>query len=280
MPVRDGARTVGYQLDALANQDYRDAWELLVVDTGSRDGTPGLVTRRLQTVSGGRLLRMDGRRRNLASCARNAGAAASTGDLLAFCDADDVASPGWLAALAGRARDADLVAGCLDVVTLNSSRVRRRHDDRSGPRPTLHFLTRISTAGCAVWRDVFEAVGRFDEDHPGAEDIDFAWRAQLAGYRVSAESGAVMAYRYRRGLGALARQQFRWGRADARLYRDFGAAGMGRAPLAEAARAWTEILLTAPVAPFSQRRRGRWTLRSARRAGRLVGSARERKLFL
>ena len=280
MPVRDAARTVLCQLEALANQDYRGAWELLVVDTGSRDGTAGLVARRLQTFSAGRLLRVDGRPRNPASCARNAAVAAGSGDLLAFCDADDVASPGWLTALARGAENTDIVAGCLDVVMLNSSRVRSWHDDRSELRPTLRFLPRVSTAGCAVWRDVFEAVGGFDEDHPGAEDIDFAWRAQLAGYQVGAASAAVMAYRHRFGLRAIAHQQFRWGRADARLYRDFGPAGMERVPLAEAGRAWTEILLAAPVHLLSQTRRGRWTLRSARRVGRLVGSIQQRKLFL
>jgi glycosyltransferase involved in cell wall biosynthesis len=280
MPVRDAARTVLCQLDALANQDYEGASELLVVDTGSRDGTAGLVARRLRMFSAGRLLRMDGRPRNPASCARNAGAVAGTGDLLAFCDADDVASPGWLTALARGARNTDIVAGCLDVVTLNSSRVRSWHDRRGGLRPTLHFLPRVSTAGCAVWRDVFDAVGGFDEDHPGAEDTDFAWRAQLAGYQVGAASAAVMAYRYRFGLRAIAHQQFRWGKADARLYRDYGAAGMERVRFAEAGLAWTEILFAAPIHFLSQTRRGRWTLRSARRVGRLVGSVQERKLFL
>ena len=280
MPVRDAATTVLGQLDALANQDYRGAWELVVVDTGSRDGTAGLVAKRLEPFSAGRLLQVEGSRRNLASSARNTGAAACAGTLLAFCDADDVASPGWLTGLAHQALNADLVAGRLDVVTLNSPRVQSWHDSRGGPRPALDFLPRISTAGCAVWRDVFEAVGGFDEDHPGAEDIDFAWRAQLAGYRVGAASTAVMTYRNRSGLYAIARQQFRWGRADARLYRDFSAAGMGRTPLAEAASAWTEIVLTAPAQLLSQRRKGRWMARAARRSGRLVGSFQQRKLFL
>jgi len=197
-----------------------------------------------------------------------------------FCDADDVASPGWLSALAHAAENTDIVSGRMDAVRLNSERVRSWHEDRTGPHPTLHFLPRVSTAGCAVWRDVLEAVGGFDEEHPGAEDIDFAWRAQLAGYRVTAAGAAVMAYRYRSGLSAVALQQFRWGKADARLYRDFGAAGMDRAPLGEVGRAWTEILLSAPLHLASRRRRGRWMLRSARRVGRLVGSFQQRRLFL
>src|SRR5581483_3267390 len=101
-------------------QDYGGEWELIVVDCGSSDRTRELVAERLPRFGGGRLLHLDGRPRNRASRARNAGAAAGSGDLLVFCDADDVASRGWLTALAREAENTDIVASTLDVVTLNS----------------------------------------------------------------------------------------------------------------------------------------------------------------
>ena len=281
MPVRNAARTVAQQLDALAMQDCAGAWELLVIDSGSTDGTVEAVAERLRTIPRSRLVHAATHTGNSASNARNVGAAAARGDLLAFCDADDVVSPGWLAALARRARHADIVACRLDLVTLNGARLRRWHESLRGPRaqPTLRFLPRASTAGCAVWRDVFEAVDGFDESHPGAEDIDFAWRAQRAGFRLGGADDAVVAYRYRSGLRAIARQQYQWGRADARLYRDFGAAGMSRATPGEAGRAWGQIIYGIAALPFSLEHRGRWVVRTARRVGRLAGSIQDRTLF-
>lgn len=39
LPARNGAATIGEQLEALARQDFAGRWELVVVDNGSADGT-------------------------------------------------------------------------------------------------------------------------------------------------------------------------------------------------------------------------------------------------
>src|SRR5688500_9296124 len=94
VPVRDGAATIGEQLAALAQQDFPGSWEVVVADNGSRDGTADVVRSFRDRLPGLRLV--DASARPGASHARNAGAAAATGEVLAFCDADDVVDPGWL----------------------------------------------------------------------------------------------------------------------------------------------------------------------------------------
>ncbi len=280
-PLRDAAATVGEQLDGLAHQDYGGAWELVVVDDGSTDGSMEIVERRLRSLPTSRLIRADRAPANGASRARNIGAAAARGDLLAFCDADDVVSPGWLSAIARGAREGDIVGASLDVSSLNDPAVQLWHGEPAQQRGhALHrFLPWAPTCACAVWADVFRAVGGFDEQHPGAEDIDFAWRAQLAGHRLHFASDAVIAYRYRPGLRSTARQEYRWGKADARLFRDFAAAGMKRTALGYTLGRWALTVICIPILPWSARQRGRWTVRAARHCGRLVGSMRERVFF-
>jgi glycosyltransferase involved in cell wall biosynthesis len=281
MPVRDAAPTVVEQLDALARQDYRGAWELVVADSGSLDGTREIVAGRLRTMRASRLVDAGGPGGNGASRARNRGAAVAHGDLLAFCDADDVVSPGWLSAIARGARHGHIVAGRLDLATLNPPALRSWHDRPAWQRerPIHRFLPFASSANCAMWADVFRAMGGFDEQNPGAEDRDLAWRAQLAGYRLHFADDAVIAYRYRSGLRATARQRYRWGKADVRLFRDFAGAGMLRTALGDALRGWAWTIYSIPTLPWSARQRGRWAVRTAQRLGHVVGSIRERVVF-
>ncbi len=90
VPVKDGARYLAEVLAALAREGVDD---VLVVDSGSRDGSPELAR-----AGGARVLEIapksfgHGRTRNLA--AERAG-----GDVLAFLTQDATPTPGWLAAL-------------------------------------------------------------------------------------------------------------------------------------------------------------------------------------
>ena len=80
IPVRDGAATIERCLAAALASDYR-RFEVVVVDDGSSDGTAEIVER-----FPCKLVRLGGHAG--VSRARNAGAAASSGELLLFIDAD------------------------------------------------------------------------------------------------------------------------------------------------------------------------------------------------
>jgi glycosyltransferase involved in cell wall biosynthesis len=280
MPVRNGAATNSEQLAALATQDYDGARELIVVDDASTDGTAELLEKaragfpwpmRIITVAspGGS-----------AASTRNRGIAAAAGDLVAFCDADDVVRPNWLGALATAAAAGDLVAGALDPITLNSPTVRAWQEAPRWLRSGQRFGHVLSTANCAGWADVLASLGGFDDTYHPAEDKGLTWHARVTGYRLVEAPRAVVAYRFRKSLRATARQRYRWGAAEVRLFRDFAANGQQRAAPAEVIRAWAWTVVNLPLLPFSARRRGRWTVRAAHQAGRLVGSVKEGVLWL
>jgi cellulose synthase/poly-beta-1,6-N-acetylglucosamine synthase-like glycosyltransferase len=113
----------------------------------------------------------------------------------------------------------------------------------------------------------------------GGSDIEFSWRAQLAGFRLTFEPGALVSVREPDDLATIARQWYQYGASGAILFRTFRRDGMPRSRVGQAVRVWAWLLLhvTDVRGPVETRRR--WTRLAAYRAGRLAGSVRARTLF-
>ena len=272
MPVRDGAATIGEQLAALSRQDTIDPWELVVADNGSRDRTQEVVARWRHRVPRLRCLRATDRPG--AAHARNVGARAAEGRLLAFCDADDVVADGWLGGLVAALEEAELVTGPMLTATINPPRAVRWRDPLPTDAPPLShgFLPYALSANLGVRRDAFDGLGGFREDYPVGEDVELSWRAQLAGMRLGFAPSAGVHYRYRAELRALVRQYLGYGTIGPRLYRDFRAAGMPASTLRASIGPWARLLLALPRCAVDPDVRGDVLRRLAFRAGRVRGS--------
>jgi hypothetical protein len=86
------------------------------------------------------------------------------------------------------------------------------------------FLPRAVAANLLVRREAFEVIGGFYEGVRAAEDTDFSWRLQRAGWELAARPEARVEHRYRTSVYALRRQWrgYAAGRAWlARRYEDF-----------------------------------------------------------
>lgn len=279
VPMRDERRFLLEQLDALADQDYDGPWELVVVDDGSRDCSPGLAARWMRERGMGRLV--ESARSRGPGAARNVGVLEAKGDLLAFCDADDVVTPGWLDALVACAGSADLVAGVSEGARLNPPHVDECHEI---PRPAdlhLGYLPAAAGSNLAIWRSVLDALGGFPEEIRTGEDVALSWAAQEAGYRLE---GAPEALVHRRFVGSsreLAAQFYAYGRGDAWLFRRYRERGMPRRTREET----IELIRYLLIAVTGLRRAGpaarrSWVLVAALTAGRLAGSLRYRVVFI
>ena len=90
------------------------------------------------------------------SHARNVGAAAARGELLAVCDGDDVVEPGWLSAFVAASPEHDLMGGAFDERTLNPPPVRAWRAPRpdTGLTSSGGFRPYAVGANCAVWAAV------------------------------------------------------------------------------------------------------------------------------
>ena len=62
-----------------------------------------------------------------------------------------------------------------------------------GQHDGIHDVLSVSTAGALIRRDIFEEIGGFDSNLSlFRDDVDFGWRARVAGYSVIATTDAVM----------------------------------------------------------------------------------------
>ncbi len=95
--LRNKGPWIGAQLEALAAQRYAGPWEVVVVDNGSTDDGPQVARAMAEPLPELRVVDASDRRGT--SHARNVGAHAARGDLLLYCDGDDVVAPGWIEAM-------------------------------------------------------------------------------------------------------------------------------------------------------------------------------------
>ena len=272
IPVLNASDVLPDQLEALTRQTYTGVWEVIVADNGSTDDSREVATTFASRLPSLGVLQADDRPGP--SHARNVGSREATGDLLLFCDADDVVSPGWVEAMALASDDAAVLAG-------SGAEARDPHaiDPSEGRVPgsdSFRYLPWNRSSNIGVHRSVFQALGGFDEERVLGEDVDFCWRAQLAGHQLRFVADAFVAYRDRSTLRTAMRRQFRFGRAAAGLYRDFVDNG---AP--EPSFRWvaSDLLLTILRFPGSVLRGDvrAWLNKVAGSMGRVVGWAELRR---
>jgi glycosyltransferase involved in cell wall biosynthesis len=272
LPVRDGLPWLDDQLRALASQQCDEPWEVVVADNGSTDASVDTARRWSERWDALRVI--DASAKAGPAAARNAGVRTARGQLLAFCDADDVVQSGWLQACVVALRHADVVAGTFDLSMLNDAPATE-----PGPAATsqLGFLPAGLAANLAVRTEAFAAVGGFSEELLIGEDIDLCWRLQLEGFRFALASDALVAKRERDDSAALFSRALAFGRCGPLLYRRYRGRGAKR-DFAGAAKSWLWVLVTLPRLGQRHLRRS-WVRAVGVRIGRLAGSVTERVFF-
>jgi GT2 family glycosyltransferase len=279
IPMRNAARTITAQLEALAAQDYADEWEVIIADNGSSDGSAELAMKFVGRLPGLRVI--DASARRGVSHARNVGARAAAGEVIALCDADDVVGPGWLTALAAACRTWDVVGGSLDEVSLNDADARAWRGTARSDAPTTSSRRYAVGCNCAVRASVVREIGGWNEDYVGGgDDVEFSWRAQLAGYSLGFAPEAVVSRRFRTDVRSLARQAVERGRAQPRHYRDFPDPGRPPRPGRLGLRRWLWLARHLGDVFASRARRGHWVRFAAGCVGRIVGSVQCRVAYL
>lgn len=238
MPAWQAELTVGAAVSSVRWQTYLDL-ELIVIDDGSTDATAAIVS-----AYGGdvRLVRQG---HEGIAAARNRGIAEAQGELIAFCDADDVLFPVHLEALID---GFDRRGG---IVTANAwwffpggiHRGRTRHKGRfpAAAHQRQAILEQNFVSVMSVFpRRLVDEIGPFEHGLHGVEDWDFWMRAIFAGHVVSHQPRPTALYRW--GAGSLSTH---WERTDAAV-REVLEAARHRLDLSPAERAYIDRRLSGP----------------------------------
>jgi cellulose synthase/poly-beta-1,6-N-acetylglucosamine synthase-like glycosyltransferase len=208
VPVRDGESTIADCLDSILATDYpADRREILVVDNGSTDGTAALI----QT----RPVRYLREQKRGVSNARNRGIAESSGEILAFVDADCLVEPQWLTELVRPFQDPEVgsVAGDLEHAPPTTA-AERQAARMLGNWQRFAFTSNPAypiTANAAYRRDVLERIGPFDPHMTRAQDVELGLRFQeRSGLRLAYAERATARHRHRSTQRGFFRQQLGW----------------------------------------------------------------------
>jgi glycosyltransferase involved in cell wall biosynthesis len=211
----NGGSTLASCLDSLGKLNYPE-YEVILVDDGSTDDTSYIAAQ----FSWVRYIRQSNQG---LSHARNTGATAAKGEVVAYTDSDCMVDPDWLYYLIGTLVSGDYAGVGGPNVTPPAKNWIQACVAAAPGGPSHVLLTDVVAEhipGCnmAFYRWAFEGVGGFDSEYRKAgDDVDFCWRIQQAGW-VIAFSPTAIVWHYRRfTLRAFLKQQDGYGEAESLL---------------------------------------------------------------
>lgn len=193
IPNWNGAQHLPTCLDALRAQTFRD-FEIIVADNASTDASLDVLARYPEV----RLLRLERNFGFTGAC--NAGIRAARGEIVALLNNDTEADPRWLAEVLTafeRHPCAGIVASKMLLFdrrdTLHTAGDIFRTDGTPGNRGVWQKdegqfaegpVFSANGGSAAYRRAMLDSIGLLDDDfYYSCEDVDLAWRAQLAGWQ-------------------------------------------------------------------------------------------------
>ena len=226
----NGGKTLKDCLESLDLLNYPN-YEVVLVDDGSKDDTPEIVRDFLarRVVMAEKL----GRKlpefihivqKNMGlSYARNAGAYASHGDVIAYTDSDCMPDADWLYYLIGTLLSGDYCGvGGPNISPPAVNWIQAAV--AAAPGGPAHVLLTDVVAehvpGCnmAFHRWAFMNIGGFDTEYRKAgDDVDFCWRLQTNGGTIAFSPSAIVWHYRRFTLKAFKGQQDGYGEAESML---------------------------------------------------------------
>ncbi len=219
-------RTMDACLESLRTMNYPD-YEVIVVNDGSKDRTLQISERHkavYEADPGGPRMTIINQENKGLSVARNIGAHAATGEIVAYTDSDCVPDPDWLAFLVYKfVRSGFVAVGGPNFPPPEPYLVPAAV--AVSPGGPMHVLLDDEVAehipGCnmAFTKKALEEIGGFEPVFAAAgDDVDLCWRLQNRGFPIGFSPAATVWHYRRNTVKAYLKQQMGYGKAEALLY--------------------------------------------------------------
>ncbi len=230
IPVGQVDDDLPLQLEALAAQSYTGPWELVLSlnnnDVAERQALDRMIDRYGGEGAPFTAAVVDSSDTRSASHARNVGADAATGELLLFCDGDDIADEDWMVRLLEALQETDAVGGFLEEELLAvPGQEHWRPPATPGSLPTFLGFPFLVSANMGVVRSVFQSIGGFDTSLIRGEDIALSWDLIERGVELGYAPDAIVHYRHRRGMWPMMKQHYLYGRGFSQILARRGVPG-------------------------------------------------------
>jgi len=176
IPTYNRSNFLKHAIDSVLQQSFQD-FELIIVDDGSTDGTEELVGE----LKDSRLVYHHQSNQGVAQ-ARNQGVQLAKGGWIAFLDSDDRWTPKKLEAAVQYIQQWPLInIFHTEEVWYRSGKLlnqKKKHQNPTGwVYPNILPICCMSMSTLVIKREVFDAIGLFDESFIACEDYDFFLRA-------------------------------------------------------------------------------------------------------
>lgn len=230
LPCYNSEATIGVQMDALARQTWDPDWEFILADNGSTDRSVEIVQSYSDRIPNMRILNVysgDGPRA-MPSTSYNKAFAAAQSDIFITCESDDEAADGWLVNMVEAMQDAHFVGSAIDDYKLNATDLIQPGEGMqtcdAGFANFIGPLRLPFAVGATIGfsRTLWETIGGFDVEIGHLWDIDYSWRAQLAGFELKFVPAAIMNYRQRTTFISRYKQGKMYGFSSSKITAKYG----------------------------------------------------------
>lgn len=113
----NAGKTLAETLEGFIGQEWSEPWEIIVSNNRSTDNSMQVLEQFVERLPNLRVV--DAAQRLGKPYAANVGVEHALGEFIAFCDADDVVAPGWVAAMGNALAKYDFVAARMESEKLN-----------------------------------------------------------------------------------------------------------------------------------------------------------------
>ncbi|WP_293354373.1 MULTISPECIES: glycosyltransferase [unclassified Microcoleus] len=230
VPVYNGETDLPDLIECLRSQTYpTNRVEYLLVDNKSRDCTSTILQAAAKSPNqeGFNQITI----RNLAEntiqssyAARNKGIRASTGEIIAFTDADCRPESQWLQNLVEPFANLEIGISCGEILALPGNTLLEKHAARENTLSQQHTLAHPfcpygQTANLAVRRQILAQVGLFRPYLTSGGDADLCWRIlRETSYKMYFAQNAIARHRHRTTIKQLQSQWHRYGESNKYLH--------------------------------------------------------------